>query len=80
MLLTHQLLPLLLLPLASLTFLPDSDPPRTKIPRLGGEGNASGRKISAAEDDGHEVIVTAKFWAVKDLVGGVEVATDQAAK
>ena len=67
--LIHQLLPLLLPPLASLTFLPDSDPPRNKL-----------RKISSAEDDGHEVIVTAKFWAVEDLVGGVEVAKEQAAK
>ena len=74
--LIHQLLPLLLPPLASPTFLPDSDPPRNELSRLGG----SIRKISSAEDDGHEVIVTAKFWAVEDLVGGVEVAKEQAAK
>merc|ERR550539_514551 len=38
------------------------------------------RKIAAEDDDGHKVIVTAKFWFVSDLTGGQANAEAQAAK
>merc|ERR1712130_552052 len=42
--------------------------------------NTETRKIAEEDDDGHKVIVTAKFWFVSDLTGGAANAEDQASK